>query len=116
MDVDKKGTSEVSSHHSDRLKPMSEQCIPNQHENVQDETKPFEQRQINKGNKDSKNFIGGPSSWYAAIIYSWLLHFEIYILSVKLSSSFPLCFVSNQNSVFSIMIFSFSQGSLLKGR
>ncbi|KAL5567090.1 hypothetical protein UlMin_030254 [Ulmus minor] len=63
MDVDKKGTSEVSSHHSDRLKPMSEQSIPNQHENVQDETKPFEQRQINKGNKDSKNFIGGPSSW-----------------------------------------------------
>ncbi|VVA37774.1 PREDICTED: exosome [Prunus dulcis] len=67
MDVDRGAsntglTQNSSVYHMERLKPVSEEGIANQSEDVEGETQLSDKRQTNKVN-DAKNFIGGPSSW-----------------------------------------------------
>lgn len=67
MDVDRGAsntgvTQNSSVDRMERLKPVSEEGIANQSEDVEGETQLSGKRQTNKVN-DVKNFIGGPSSW-----------------------------------------------------
>lgn len=67
MDVDRGAsntgvTQNSSVDHMERLKPVSEEGIANQSEDVEGETQLSGKRQTNKVN-DTKIFIGGPSSW-----------------------------------------------------
>lgn len=83
MDVDKKATSEVPSYHTKKLKLPSDDGIHSKPENSEGETYSSGQRQTK--NEVVKNFIGGPSSWYAArffinfvVVTLRLLHFNLF--------------------------------------
>lgn len=78
MDVDRGGSNlglkqnssvemrvdEFSGHHVERLKQVPEEGIAYQSGGVESETISSDDTQINRSNADTKNFIGGPSSWY----------------------------------------------------
>ncbi|KAM5558126.1 exosome complex component RRP45A [Rosa sericea] len=61
--VDKMRVDEFSGHHVDRIKQESEEGIAKQSGDVESETKLSDKTQTNRSNEDTKNFIGGPSSW-----------------------------------------------------
>ena len=55
---------EFSSPHVEKIKQVSEEGTANKSGNVESETKFSDKKQTNRSNEDTKNFIGGPSSWY----------------------------------------------------
>ncbi|XP_004288603.1 PREDICTED: protein RRP45A-like [Fragaria vesca subsp. vesca] len=57
------GVDEFSGHHVERLKQVPEEGIAYQSGGVESETISSDNTQINRSNADTKNFIGGPSSW-----------------------------------------------------
>lgn len=76
MDIDEAGPNilekQSSVDHFESSKPKQE-SVPNQLENIDEETKMREQRQSKVGNQNTKKFIGGPSSWFGAFYTFYLI-------------------------------------------
>lgn len=58
---------EFSGHHVQRIKQECEEGIAKQSRDVESETKLSDKTQTNRSNEDTKNFIGGLSSWYGSL-------------------------------------------------
>ena len=61
--VDEKVVNELSSHHMERLKMVTEESCITQSSDVEVKTQLFEQGRTNRIDENSRSFTGGPSSW-----------------------------------------------------
>lgn len=61
--ADENVVNELSSHHMERLKMVTEESCATQSSDVEVKTQLSEQRRTNRRSENTRSFIGGPSSW-----------------------------------------------------
>ena len=69
--VEQVGGSELSRHHIERLKVVSEETCSSRSNDNDGDSKSSEQGGTSRGESRAMNFLGGPSDWYGASTFQY---------------------------------------------